>query len=224
MGDNVCCNCKWASWEMTNHAKPRIKKDKLGRCGYPLQRNRDSDVNAGCACRDRVAHQRHRAAAHLVQVERSVPGLGKIRAVRTLTYSTPKPRPEPKPKGWRARQTAKKFRLKTRGNGAIREYVFEREQGMCRCCRCRRADSMHELLFRSLGGKVSKRNSVAVCGDGVRGCHGYLQRNEIDWQGDAEERLSFQPLTKRAAEWMRIKLGLWIVSMPGNRNEELEAC
>lgn len=109
-------------------------------------------------------------------------------------------------------------------NGKIRDYVFEREQGICRCCRIRKAESMHELRFRSLGGKVSKRNSVAVCGDGVQRCHGFLQRNEIDWCGNAEEQLSFQPNSKAAADWMRIKLGLWVVSMPGGRNSELEAC
>lgn len=76
---------------------------------------------------------------------------------------------------------------------------------------------MHELLFRSLGGKVSRRNSVAVCGSGVSRCHGYLQRNEIEWQGDsqgAEGTLIFRPRTCRAAEWMRLRLGDELVSTP----------
>lgn len=110
---------------------------------------------------------------------------------------------------------------------AIRDYVFEREQGICRCCRIRKAESMHELKSRGAGGKVSKRNSVAVCGRLVGTepcCHTFLQIDEIDWSGNAEEQLSFQPNSKRAAEWMRIKLGLWVVSMPGDRNDELEAC
>lgn len=70
-------------------------------------------------------------------------------------------------------------------NGKIRAFVFDREQDICRCCRLRRADSMHELRFRSLGGKVSKRNSVAVCGSGTTGCHGFLQSWQISWVGDA---------------------------------------
>ncbi len=111
-------------------------------------------------------------------------------------------------------------------NGKIRDYVFAREQQICRCCRIRRAESMHELVFRSQGGKVSKRNSVAVCGDGVRGCHGYLQRHEIDWKGGpsvAEDLLEFRPNTPIAADWLRIELGQWVASMPGGRNDEMPA-
>ena len=61
----------------------------------------------------------------------------------------------------------------------VRAYVFEREKGICRCCGCMAAESMHEVVFRSQGGTVSPENSIAVCGDGVRGCHGKLQRHEI---------------------------------------------
>lgn len=114
-----------------------------------------------------------------------------------------------------------------KGVGAIREYVFEREQGICRCCRIRKAESMHELKFRSLGGKVSKRNSVAVCGQlvGVEpSCHTFLQQNQIDWWGDAEDMLGFRPLTAPAADWMRVAIHRRVCSMPGLRNEELEAC
>jgi hypothetical protein len=111
-------------------------------------------------------------------------------------------------------------------NPKIRAYVFAREQNICRCCRIRRSESMHELHFRSLGGKVSKRNSVAVCGDGVRGCHGFLQRNEIAWQGEslgAEGLLMFHPKTAPSAEWMRVKLLHRICSMPGGHQEEMPA-
>lgn len=62
---------------------------------------------------------------------------------------------------------------------AVHDYVFTRERGICRCCGFMAAESMHEIIFRSQGGKVSKENSIAVCGDGVRGCHGKLQRHEI---------------------------------------------
>ncbi len=109
----------------------------------------------------------------------------------------------------------------------IREYVFEREQGICRCCRLRRADSLHELKSRGAGGKVSKRNSVAVDGDGVRGCHGMLQRYEIVYQRQddgAEGLLQFCPKTQAAADHMRVKVGEWVCSLPGRRNEELETC
>lgn len=108
-------------------------------------------------------------------------------------------------------------------NGKIRAYVFAREQEICRCCRLRRAESMHELRFRSLGGKVSKRNSIAVCGTGTTGCHGFLQAWQISWVGDAQDLLQFRAKTEVAAEWMRVSVDQWIASMPGGRNEEMPA-
>lgn len=74
---------------------------------------------------------------------------------------------------------ARKDRADALSVSKVRAYVFERERGICRCCGYMAADSMHEIVFRSQGGKVSKENSIAVCGDGVRGCHGRLQRHEI---------------------------------------------
>ena len=116
-------------------------------------------------------------------------------------------------------------------NGNVREYIFEREQGICRCCRLRRAESMHELRFRSLGGKVSRFNSVAVCGMGghANGCHEFLQSLAIDWQTEtpalgADWLLQFMPKTQAAADWMRVPIGIWVASMPGGRQEEMEAC
>ena len=84
------------------------------------------------------------------------------------------------PKGpTRASLKRKKKRTHAQHVAEIRRQVFERERGMCRCCGVRPAESMHEIRPRSLGGKVSLENSIAVCGDGVRGCHGRLQRHEI---------------------------------------------
>lgn len=74
----------------------------------------------------------------------------------------------------------------------VRDYVFERERGMCRCCGWRHAESMHEIKSRGAGGKRTPENSIAVCGDGVRGCHGCLQRYQIRVEGpDAEQLLTF---------------------------------
>lgn len=81
---------------------------------------------------------------------------------------------------------------------------------------------MHEILFRSLGGKVSKTNSIAVCGSGTTLCHGYLQAKQVAvdvgplW---AEETLTFRPLTRLAAEHMKIKVGESIVSPPMRETE-----
>lgn len=38
MPDNVCRNCKWAQWEMTKHANPRVRKELGGKCLYPVER------------------------------------------------------------------------------------------------------------------------------------------------------------------------------------------
>jgi hypothetical protein len=98
-------------------------------------------------------------------------------AVRELTYERYQSRRK-KP-GVAARYRDKRRRAKQQGVGEVRAYVFEREKGICRCCGYMAAESMHEIIFRSQGGLVSPENSIAVCGDGVRGCHGKLQRHEI---------------------------------------------
>lgn len=67
---------------------------------------------------------------------------------------------------------------------------------------------MHEMRFRSLGGKVSKRNSIWVCGDGVSGCHGLMQQNQIvcDFREiGAEGVVQFIPRTAKAREWLKLK-------------------
>jgi hypothetical protein len=63
----------------------------------------------------------------------------------------------------------------------VREQVFARDQGICRCCRAH-ATEMHELRFRSLGGKRSLDNSIAVCTAlGGNNCHRMLQTNVITY-------------------------------------------
>lgn len=124
------------------------------------------------------------------------------------------------PKGpSRKKLKAKQARVHRGNVTEVRAYVFGRERNICRCCRFRPAESMHELTPKSLGGKVSKTNSVALCGDGVSGCHGFLQRHEIDWcewtlSGSAEEALYFHAATRAAADWMRVKQGHILESLP----------
>lgn len=50
---------------------------------------------------------------------------------------------------------------------------------------------------------TNAHNSIAVCGDGVRGCHGFLQRHDVDWEGDAEGDLIFTPVSPAAQRWMQ---------------------
>lgn len=75
-----------------------------------------------------------------------------------------------------------------RANGVrahdVREAVFHRDQWRCRvCCFLNgpfslyphsshgKATEMHELKFRSLGGKVSVENCIAICGTHHRALH-----------------------------------------------------
>lgn len=132
------------------------------------------------------------------------------------TCAIPKPKPREKKAPTRIRRHAKAPEERDR-IAAIRDYVFARERGRCRCCRCRMAQSMHELRPRSLRGKVSKTNSIAVCGDGVRGCHGFLQRHEITFDSadaKAEATLYFMPRTEAARTWMKLGQSHGLESKP----------
>ena len=94
----------------------------------------------------------------------------------------------------------------------VRRYVFARERNICRRCRSRAAESRHELRFRSLGGKVTRQNCVAVCGSGTTGCHGMLQDHSIAYDFEhpalgAESTVIFTAKDRQAAEWLRIEIG-----------------
>lgn len=113
-------------------------------------------------------------------------------------YGEPCPKPEP-----RKRTKARKKRQQSAQTKAIRLAVFDREQAICRCCRIRVADSMHEIVPRSLGGKVSTQNSVALCGSGTTGCHGLCQSYRVLIHGrDANGPLRFEPATQAAKDWL----------------------
>jgi hypothetical protein len=128
-----------------------------------------------------------------------------------IGYGIAQPKPEP------SKRTKARAKREQRDRTAeIRAYVFGRERGLCRCCRVRRADSMHEIRPRSLGGKVSKANSIAACGSGTTGCHGFMQANEIAvlGSGNADHCLWFHPKSAAAASWLRITVDQAIESEP----------
>lgn len=137
----------------------------------------------------------------------NLPTLAEVEAARTGAIEKPEPR---------ERTKARRERVERDRNAEIRSYVFDREQNFCRCCGVRRAESMHEIRFRSLGGRVSKTNSIAVCGSGTTKCHGYLQTLKIVVEGhqNAEQTLHFVPMTDKAAEWLKVKRGQQIASGP----------
>ncbi len=125
------------------------------------------------------------------------------------------------PKG-ASRKTLKgrKRRLQHRVVVDVRTWVFARDRGICRCCRERAATELHELTFRSLGGTVSRRNSIAV--DAT--CHGHLQahriRCECQTPDRAEGMLAFDPQTDAARDWMKLPLGQVLLSEPLRDLEE----
>lgn len=135
------------------------------------------------------------------------------------TCGTPKHKPREKNSRRSIRRTAKPQAARDRIS-EIRDYVFARERGICRLCRSRRAESMHEIQSRGAGGKVSKRNSIAVCGQIGNGheCHGRAQRKQIviTYPDDrkAEGALCVTPRDAATADWLRIKLGEDLVSPP----------
>lgn len=128
------------------------------------------------------------------------------------------PKPEP-----RARTKRRAKRIKADRITEVRLYVFARERNLCRCCRLRPAESMHEIRARSLGGKISKVNSVALCGSGTTGCHGFCQTHQITVAvgpvAGAEGRIYFRPESRAAAEWLRLTMSQYIASDPMRESE-----
>ncbi len=121
----------------------------------------------------------------------------------------------------RKRRKAREDRQQADKDAEVRVYVFGRERNVCRCCRIRPAESRHELISKGAGGKVSKRNCVALCGSivgAVPSCHTYLQSHAIQWCDEpgrgAQGPLWFTPISREAADWLRVKIGQRIESLP----------
>ena len=98
------------------------------------------------------------------------------------------PKPVPKKKEKRAKKAKSREWVSW-----VRARVFERDKNKCRVC-AKRAEEMHEIVFRSLGGLISLSNSIAVC----RSCHVELQQHRLDVVGeDANDPLQFIPHTNK---------------------------
>lgn len=107
-----------------------------------------------------------------------------------LSMDTPSKKPFGFPKPV-SRKTEKRKKRAAQGKlvSWVREQVFERDDYQCRACH-KRAEEMHEIVFRSLGGVVSLSNSIALC----RECHANIQQHRVDVVGrDANEGLKFVP-------------------------------
>jgi hypothetical protein len=131
------------------------------------------------------------------------------------------PKPERTP-----RKTPKRLQGKTPKSpeereriALVRQYVFARERNRCRICRCRPASEMHELRPRSLRGRVSRTNSIAV--DAT--CHRLIQGHAISYTQEpvrgAEASLYFMPMTGEARTWMKLGDKHGIESPPSREME-----
>ncbi|WP_280475457.1 HNH endonuclease [Nocardia asiatica] len=68
-------------------------------------------------------------------------------------------------------------RPKNPGESATRKLLATRSGGLCERCGIAPAQSVHHRWKRGQGGPWSASNCVALCGDGVRGCHGFAEHN-----------------------------------------------
>lgn len=57
-----------------------------------------------------------------------------------------------------------------------RNLLNTRSDGLCERCG-RQGHSLHHRRKRSAGGPYTLSNCVWVCGDGVQGCHGWIEHN-----------------------------------------------
>lgn len=67
-------------------------------------------------------------------------------------------------------------KVRNPGESKTRAILAARSGGRCERCSAP-AESVHHRLKRGQGGPWSPSNCVAVCGDGVRACHGWCERH-----------------------------------------------
>lgn len=58
-----------------------------------------------------------------------------------------------------------------------RQVVRQRSSGRCELCATTRAASWSHRRSRGQGGLWAPSNGCDLCGDGVRGCHGWVEAN-----------------------------------------------
>ena len=92
-------------------------------------------------------------------------------------------------------------RTTTKQREAVAVEVIARSRGQCECCLGRPGQSI-----KSVGGKVSVKNSMHVCGSGTTGCHGLLQTHQLiptlEPEGYWTYAVNPRNRTTRAARWL----------------------
>lgn len=77
-------------------------------------------------------------------------------------------RPDPKPRA--------RLRLSSRDYGDL-VFRFLMAHRTCELCGKRPSDSFHHVVSRGQGGDDVEANGAALCGDGVRRCHGRVEHS-----------------------------------------------
>lgn len=76
-----------------------------------------------------------------------------------------------------AKRQPRTRRPKNPGESKTRRIVWARSDRWCEVCGIAVADSIHHRWKKGQGGPWSPSNCIAVCGDGTRGCHGWIEHN-----------------------------------------------
>ena len=93
----------------------------------------------------------------------------------------------------------------------VRNHMDRSGPSLGSCERCARWSvlTLHHRMKRGQGGTWSPANCVMVCGDGTRGCHGWIEGHP---DAAAEEGFHVRPWEDPAARevlirWDRVRLG-----------------
>lgn len=84
--------------------------------------------------------------------------------------------------------------------------VMERSKGLCERCG-RGGESDHHRKNRSQGGRWSNENIIRLCGDGTRGCHGWVTQHP---SAAAEEGYHVKPWEEPALVPVLIQRKYWV--------------
>ena len=100
-----------------------------------------------------------------------------------------------------------------------RSVVLARSGGRCERCNGI-GKSYHHRKKRSQGGEWSAENVVLLCGDGTRGCHGWVEHNP---NAAEAEGLHVRPWESSDAVPVKYRRTEWVVLLPDGDVMDSEA-
>lgn len=99
-----------------------------------------------------------------------------------------------------------------------RQIVCDRSNGLCERCG-RQGHSVHHRRKRSQGGPWTPSNCVMLCGDGVQGCHGWVEHHPNAANDEGFHVRSFQD----EYEVPVYRWGRWVLLDDDGNIEEVDA-